>query len=264
MEIGVIPAATNEMPTDRKRIDATPQLSLELAAGSGDIAAAQRLRYRVFVEEMGARATVHSPGREHDYFDPWCEHVVARDRRSGDIVGTYRVLTADNARRLGAFCVEREFDLTRIGHLRRKLVEVGRACVEPAYRTGATAMLLWSGVAKLARERGATHLIGCASISMSDRGANAATIYTQLARRYLAPTEYRVIPRSPLAALASPVMPTWTMPPLIKGCLRLGGWIGGEPAWDPDFNTADLLLFLPIARVEARQARQFSQERHAA
>jgi putative hemolysin len=147
IEIGVISAAINENAIDKKVIASTPQLSLERAAGSGEIVAAQRLRYRVFVEEMGARATVHSPGREHDYFDPWSEHVILRDRVSGNVIGTYRILTSDNARRLGAFCAEREFDLTRIGHLRRKLLEVGRVCVDPAYRAGATAMLLWSGAA---------------------------------------------------------------------------------------------------------------------
>ena len=259
MEIAVISAAMNE-----KKVWRTPQFSLELAAGSRDIAAAQRLRFRVFVEEMGARATVHSPEREHDYFDPWCEHLIVRDRASGDVVGTYRVLTTDNARRLGAFCAEREFDLTRLRHLRRQLVELGRACVDPAYRTGATSSLLLSGVAKIARARGASHLIGCASISMNDGGANAAAVYAQLARRYLAPTEHRVIPRSPLAALADPTAPTWVMPPLIKAYLRLGAWIGGEPAWDPDFNVADLLVFLPIVRAEARCARPFAHDRQAA
>ncbi len=255
----MISAAMNEVG-----FDGTPQLSVELAAGSADIAAAQRLRYRVFVEEMGARVTVHSPGREHDYFDPWCEHLIVRDRASGDVVGTNRMLTTDNARRLGAFCAEREFDLTRLGRLRRRLVEVGRACVDPAYRTGAAALLLLSGVAKMARERGASHLIGCTSISMTDCGANAAAVYTRLARRHLAPTEYRVVPRSPLAALADPIAPTLAIPPLFKTYIHLGAWIGGEPAWDPDFNMADLLVILPIARAETRRARLFAHERRAA
>ena len=245
-------------------IDGTPELSLELAAGPADIAAAQRLRYRVFVEEMGAGATVHSPGREHDYYDPWCEHLIVRDRASHEVVATYRLLTADNARRIGAFCAEREFDLTRLGHLRRQLIEVGRACIDPAYRSGAAAVLLWSGATKLARERGASHLIGCASITMRDRGAHAAATYRQLVRRYLAPVEYRVFPRSKLAALANPLASTAPVPSMIKSCLRLGAWIGGEPAWDPDFNTADLLVFLPIARVDGRSHRQSPDERRAA
>lgn len=255
----MFPAAMTE-----KAFRSTLRLTLEHATGSGDIAAAQRLRHRVFVEEMGARATLHSMGREYDFFDPWCEHLIVRDQTSGDVVGTYRLLTAENARRLGTFCAEREFDLTRLGRLRPQLVEVGRACIDPAYRTGAAVMLLWSGVARLAREHGASYLIGCASISMADGGVNAAAIYTELARRHLAPPEYRVRPRSPLAALERPLATTWITPPLVKGYVRLGAWIGGEPAWDPDFNTADLLVFLPLARIEARYARHFLPERAAA
>jgi len=242
----------------------TPRLSVEIATTSQDIAAAQRLRHRVFVEEMGARGVAGDGGRERDFFDPWCEHLVVRDRATGDVVGTYRLLTAEKASRLGTFCAEREFDLTRLAPLRSGLVEVGRACIAPDYRTGAAVMLLWSGVAARMREHGATHLIGCASISMADGGANAAAIYTHLARRYLAPIEYRVTTRSPLAALARPIPSTATIPPLINGCLRLGGWIGGEPAWDPEFNAADLLVFLPRARIEARYARHPLEDRQAA
>jgi putative hemolysin len=258
-EMAVLPDVRNE-----KAAQTMPRLSLGLATGSSDIAAAQRLRHRVFIEEMGARANVHSHGQEHDFFDPWCEHLIVRDETSGDVVGTNRLLTPENARRLGTYCAEREFDLTRLGRLRHQLVEVGRACVDPAYRTGPAVMLLWSGIAKFARERGASYLIGCASISMADRGANAAAVYAQLARRYLAPPEYRVVPRSPLAALVDPLMPSWTIPPLIKAYLRLGAWIGGEPAWDPDFDMADLLIFLPITRAEERHARHFLHERQAA
>jgi len=148
-------------------IAGTPELSLELATGSAGRAAAQGLRYRVFVEEMGAAPRVHSPGREHDYYDPLCEHLIVRHRASAEIVGTYRVLTADNARRVGAFCSEREFDLTRLGHLRRRLIELSRACVDPAHRSGAAPMLLWSGIAALARERGASHLTRWADESAS-------------------------------------------------------------------------------------------------
>jgi putative hemolysin len=259
MEIAVLADVGVEKIAERM-----PRLSLELATVSSDVAAAQRLRHRVFVEEMGARATLHSPGREQDFFDPWCEHMIVRDQTSGEVVATNRLLTSESARRLGLFCAEREFDLTRLGRLRHQLIEVGRACIDPTYRNGAALMLLCSGVATFARERGASYLIGCASISMADRGANAAAVYNQLARRYLAPAEYRVVPRSPLAALGDPVASAWTLPPVIKAYVRLGAWIGGEPAWDPDFDTADLPVFLPLMRVEERHARRFGHERRAA
>lgn len=241
-----------------------PALSLQLATTTHDIAAAQRLRHRVFVEEMGARAASQDRGREQDFFDPWCEHVIVRDRSSGDVVGTCRLLTAKNAARLGTFCAEREFDLTRLAPLRARLLEIGRVCIDPAYRTGAAIMVLWSGIARLMRQRGATHLIGCASISMADGGTHAAAVYAHAAQQFLAPIEYRVLPRSPLAALKHGIPSTSRIPPLIKAYLRLGAWIGGEPAWDPDFNTADLLVFLPLARMEARRARPFFEDRQAA
>jgi putative hemolysin len=241
-----------------------PRLGVEVAITSHDVAAAQRLRHRVFVGEMGARAVAGDGGRERDFFDPWCEHLIVRDRASGDVVGTCRLLTAERAQRLETFCAERAFDLTRLAPLRSGLIEAGRACIAPGQRTGAVVTLLWSGIAALKRERGATHLIGCASISMADGGASAAAVYTQLARSHLAPIEYRATTRSPLAALARAIPSTATVPPLIRGLLRLGAWIGGEPAWDPEFNSADLLMFLPRALIDARQARQFVEERQAA
>ncbi len=237
-------------------------LSIELATNSTDIEAAQRLRYRVFNGEMGARVTGRTAGRDEDIFDPWCEHLVVRDQATEEVVGTYRMLTSDRAKRVGAFYSEGHFDLTRLAHLKPGMVEIGRACIHPDYRTGATIMLLWQGIARFMSEHGAEYLIGCASIAMDDGGANAVSVYEHAAARHLAPIEYRVRPRNPLmerstaatllTAGAAPVMP-----PLLKGYLRVGAWIGGEPGWDPDFNTADLFLFMPIARVEARYARHY-------
>jgi putative hemolysin len=242
----------------------SPQLEVALAASAGELEAAQLLRHRVFVEEMGARVAAGRGGREHDLFDPWCDHVIVRERASGRIVGTYRLLSADKARRLGTFCLEREFDLTRLNRLRPQLLELGRACVDPEFRSGAVVMLLWAGIARLMRERGAAYLIGCASVSMSDGGLNAAAVYAHIRERHLAPIEYRVFPRTPLEAHGADALPAPLLPPLVKGYLRVGAWVGGAPAWDADFNTADLLMFLPLARVEARYARHFLPERAAA
>ena len=238
------------------------RLSVGLATTRDDIAAAQRLRYRVFVEEMGARIATRRPGHDEDPFAAWCAHLVVRDEGSGSIVGTYRILTAERAKRLGTYYADSEFDLTRLARLKPAMAEIGRACIDARYRTGATIMLLWQGIAQLLRERGADYLIGCASVGMGDGGGNAMRVYRHLAARHLAPIEYRVFPRHPLALRddddpADSAAPA--VPPLLKGYLRLGAWIGGEPAWDPDFNTADLFVFLPLAQVEARYARRYLQ-----
>lgn len=240
------------------------RLSVELATSASDIEAAQRLRYRVFVGEMGARMTGRVPGRDEDIFDAWCEHLIVRDREADQVVGTYRILTSERARRVGAFYADSEFDLTRLARMRPRAVEIGRACIDAGYRTGAVIMLLWQGLARLMRERDFQCLFGCASISLADGGANAVRVYHQLAPRHLAPIEYRVFPRHRLALrddmeTAAAGVPA-IVPPLLKGYLRLGAWVGGEPAWDPDFNTADLFVFLQLAQLETRYARHYLKQ----
>lgn len=243
---------------DRVR-PARRNLSVGLARNGDEILEAQRLRYRVFAGEMGANLPTRTPGVDSDVYDPFCQHLVVRDDNSGEIVGTYRILTPDNARAIGYYS-ENEFDLTRLQHLRPRLVEIGRSCVDPEYRTGATITLLWSGLARFMVEHSYDYLMGCASISMADGGHNAASLYARLAegeKSHLGPIEYRVFPRCPLPLAAlNQTLPAET-PPLIKGYLRAGAWICGEPAWDPDFNTADLPILMPMGRVEGRYAKHF-------
>ncbi len=236
------------------------ELSVGLARNASEIEDAQRLRYRVFAGEMGARLPSRIPGIDHDIYDPYCDHLIVRDERCGEVVGTYRILSPQNARRLGGYYSENEFDLTRLQHLRSKIVEVGRSCVHPDYRSGATITLLWAGLARYMIEGEHEHLIGCASISMADGGHAAATLYNALGK-HMSPLEYRVFPRCPLplASLRSdpPEAKLPAVPPLIKGYLRAGAWICGAPAWDPDFNTADLPVLLPMRQLDARYARHF-------
>jgi putative hemolysin len=245
-----------------KSVGAAARLSVAFARDAAEIEAAQRLRYRVFVEEMGARTTHRQPGVDHDMFDPWCEHLIVRDEASDEVVGTYRILTPDRAWRLGTYYAEGEFDLTRLGSLRPGICEVGRACIHPDYRTGAVISRLWHGIASVMQEREYRYLIGCASISMADGGATATRAARHVLPKHLAPIEFRVFPRHPLVPVLRDVedgeaAAEAAVPPLLKAYLRLGAWIGGEPAWDPDFNTADLFVFLPLARITPRYARHY-------
>lgn len=231
-------------------------LHVGLAQCASEIREAQKLRYRIFAEELGARLDCKEPGVDHDLYDPFCDHLIVRDEANGRIVGTYRILSPEAAKRVGGYYSENEFDLTRLQLLRTGMVEIGRSCIDPDYRSGATIALLWSGLARYMQQGGHRHLIGCASVGMGDGGHHAANLYRQLGA-HLAPIEYRVFPRHPLPIdrlhTGQPAEP----PPLIKGYLRAGAWIGGEPAWDPDFNTADLLIMMPMARVDQRYARHF-------
>jgi putative hemolysin len=238
-----------------------PHLQVRMATGESEIREAQRLRYRVFAEEMGARLTTRSPGVDEDLFDRHCDHLVVRDQDTDAVVGTYRILPPPAARRAGAYYSEGEFDLTRLHNLRNTLVEVGRSCIDAEYRSGAVIALLWAGLARYMTEHGFDYLIGCASIGMADGGHNAANVFASL-QDHLSPLEYRAFARHPLPwehlQSSAPV----EVPALIKGYLRAGAWVCGEPAWDPDFNTADLLVMLPMARIDARYARHFVERSH--
>ncbi|MEY2632249.1 MAG: hypothetical protein RIR00_903, partial [Pseudomonadota bacterium] len=170
-----------------------PQLRVALASSDDEIREAQRLRYRIFAEELGARLQVREPGIDQDIYDPWCQHLIVRDETSAEVVGTYRILSPENARRIGHYS-DNEFDLTRLQHLFPRMVEIGRSCVHPDYRSGATITLLWAGLAQYMLENRYEHLIGCASISMADGGHAAASLYQRLAQDHLSPLEYRVFP----------------------------------------------------------------------
>jgi putative hemolysin len=219
--------------------------------------AAQALRWRVFADELGARLDTREPGIDEDVFDAHCEHLVARDEDSGEVVGTYRLLAPEAARRIGGYYAETEFDLTRLRHLRPRMLEAGRSCIHPDYRNGAVIALLWAGLTRYVLTHGYTHLAGCASMSMADGGHAAAAAWEQLRREHLAPIEYHVFPRCalPVDDLDRPAR--CVLPPLLRGYLRAGAWICGAPAWDPDFHTADFFVLLPIANVAPRYARHF-------
>ncbi len=232
-------------------------LAISIARSDSEIREAQRLRYRVFAEEMGARTPGDEPGLDADLFDAHCEHLLVRDTGSGEVVGTYRLLTGSRARRLGSFYADIEFDQTRLRHLQSLTIEIGRSCVRREYRNGAVITLLWSGITRYMQSTGHRYLMGCASLGMADGGHFAAAVYRDLAAQYLSPPEYRVFPRHglPLAALDEGA--TAIAPPLVRAYVRAGAWICGEPAWDPDFNTADLLMLLPMECMRQRYARHF-------
>ena len=229
-----------------------------------DVLQAQRLRHLVFAEEMGARLTVplgSPPGHDIDMFDPYCEHLLVRvqgvDSEPGPVIGTYRVLTPASARRVGGFYSDTEFDLTRLRPLRAKMVELGRSCVHPSWRSGGVIMALWGALAEFMQRNQLDTMVGCASVGMRDGGHFAASLWHQLRGTHLAPIEWRVEPRLalPVADLQQDL--DVDPPALIKGYLRCGAKVLGPPAWDPHFNTADLPMLLRIGDLPARYRRHF-------
>jgi putative hemolysin len=233
-------------------------LVVGLARTAEEIEEIQRLRYRVFTEDMGAVFPDAHDGIDQDRFDAWCEHIMVRELHTGRVVGTYRLLTPENAREAGGYYSESEFDLSGLGAVRDQMVEAGRSCTHPDFRNGAVIMLLWSGVAEVMRRGGYDYLLGCASVSLRDDGVTAAEVWRAVSGHPGDATLPRVKPlhRYPLEKLNSTTLPA-RVPPLIKGYLKLGAKVCGEPAWDPDFNAADFPVLLDMKRMDERYRRHF-------
>lgn len=238
-------------------------LLVSWAQHGDEVRQAQRLRYRVFSDEMGARLSTTVPGHDVDMFDNYCEHLLVHDVATHDVVGTYRVLTPAQAKRIGSTYSDTEFDLIRLRGLRDRMVELGRSCVHPAHRNGGVIMALWGALAEFMVRNQLDTMVGCASIPMLNNGVVsgdvAASIWQQLKVTHLAPIALQVRPRLPLPVEqfdgSLPVEP----PALIKGYLRLGAKVLGAPAWDPDFNTADLPMLMRISDLPARYRKHFLQ-----
>ena len=235
---GIQPAGTQ----DKGGIEVTWARHLD------EVREAQRLRHEIFAGEMGARLSRTVPGHDIDLFDDYCEHLLVRDLATRQVIGTYRLLTPAQAKRVGSFYSDTEFDLTRLRMLRGSMVELGRSCVHRDHRHGGVIMALWTALGGFMVSNGLDTMIGCASIPMQYEGPHgmvggghaAASIWRQVREKHLAPIEYHVRPRLPLPVDKLDDSLDVEPPALIKGYLRLGAKVLGAPAWDPDFNAADL------------------------
>ncbi|MDR7376025.1 putative hemolysin [Rhodoferax ferrireducens] len=243
--------------------DARPAAGIVVswARQQDEVREAQRLRYQVFAVEMGARLATRLPGHDVDLFDDFCEHLLVRDAVTREVIGTYRVLTPVQAKRVGSTYSDTEFDLVRLRNLRSRMVELGRSCVHADHRHGGVILALWGALAEFMQRNQLDTMVGCASIPMLHNGVvsgdAAASIWQQLQQTHMAPIEYHVQPRLPLPIEQFDSSLAIEPPALIKGYLRLGAKVLGAPAWDPDFNTADLPMLLRIADLPARYRKHF-------
>lgn len=249
--------------------------ALRLARDERDLAAAQRLRYAVFVEELGADGPMvdHAARLERDEFDPFFDHLLLIDTRRDpalleDVVGVYRLLPPDRLPLAGRYYSESEFDLAPLKATGRRLLELGRSCVHPDFRGGAAMFLLWNGLASYVLERGIEVMFGAASFHGTD-AAPLAQPLSYLYHNHLAPEFLRVrarpgqrqemdlIPPSRIdrrAAMAG-------TPALIKAYLRLGGYVG-DGAWiDRAFNTTDVCLVMDTASMSGKHRDFYTRKK---
>jgi putative hemolysin len=231
-----------------------------LAHSQDDVREAQRLRYEVFKREYGARFIGSAAGLDTDSFDPYCDHLIVRSKGTGEVVGTYRVLLPEQAHHIGRYYSQSEFFMTRIERQIPNLVELGRSCVDPEHRNGAVIMLLWSAIIRYMRHHNRRHLIGCASVSMRDGGTQAASLWNRFRSESMVDSLLEAFPKHPLALSRIPVDTKVQEPALIRGYLKIGAKVCGEPSWDPDFNTADFLLLMDLQSMHPRYARHFGLE----
>jgi putative hemolysin len=242
------------------------------ADSESDLQAAQALRYQVFAVELGARLAQQAVdcGRDIDRFDAYCDHLLvwavdAGGQSPRELVGTYRVLGPEAARRAGGLYAEQEFDLSPLTALRPRMIELGRACVAPAWRSGGVILALWTALGQYMVRRELETMVGCASVGLLDGGGFAHALWQTLRQTHLVDAEWLVAPRIPLtlpagaahAAEAAVPLPMRAMPPLIKGYLRGGARVLGPPAYDRDFHTADLPIMMRRQELSPRYRAQF-------
>jgi putative hemolysin len=220
---------------------------------------AQRLRYRIFAQEQVARVPSRLHGLDADEFDAYCDHLLVRESRGGEVIGTYRVLTPKQAIAAGGLYCDREFDLTALQALRPCLAELGRACVDPRFRHGGVILALWTALADYLVAQRLEWMVGCCSVPLHSGGQTVAALWHELSGSHMADPQWRVRPLLPLPLYRSgdarPVEP----PPLLKGYLRLGARLIGPPAWDSQFGCADLPVLLNLDHLPMRDRRHFLQ-----
>ncbi len=232
-------------------------LQAERLQGAKALREAQALRFRIFSSEFSAQLKGAELGLDMDDYDPHCQHIGVRDLHSGALVATTRLLDHRAAQKLGRFYSEEEFNLVGLSNLQGPILELGRTCVDPAYRNGATITVLWSELAEILNEGDYRYLMGCASVTMQDGGLQAAVIMQRLREQHLSTEHLRAIPLTPLPAVQLPDNLHAEMPPLLKAYMRLGAKICGEPSWDKDFQVADLFILLKREDLSPRYARHF-------
>ena len=182
---------------------------------------------------------------------------MVRNGETDEIVASTRLLPGTKIAEAGGFYSESEFDLGNIKKLDGRILEVGRTCVDPAFRSGAAIAVLWSGLANYISLHGFDYLCGCASIDLEDNGVRAAAIMKKLRQQAMIDEEYRVTPSKNLPHTDADSNVTAAMPPLLKAYIRLGAKVCGEPCWDPDFNVADVFILVKLSELDPTYARHF-------
>jgi putative hemolysin len=248
------------------------ELGVRLARSEAEVLASQRLRYQVFYDEMAAKPTpeMAASGRDFDAYDPVCDHLLVVDHSRGDgpdgVVGTYRLIRRSAAASLGSFYSAAEYDISALEHYPGEVLELGRSCVDEAHRSRPTMQILWRGIAAYVFHYNIEIMFGCASLPGTDLDALAEPL-AYLYHHHLAPPALR--PRAIADRFAAmdlraadslnPKRAFADLPPLIKGYLRLGGFVGDGAVVDHQFNTTDVCVIVKTDLITAKYSSHYTR-----
>lgn len=249
----------NSNSLNKTRKSQTRNLVVELATTHKDVLATQRLRYQIFADEMGAELESSDKKIDEDFYDRYCHHLLVRDLTNQQVVACTRILTCEQAEVACSFYSQHEFDLSGLLPLPGRVMEIGRTCVDQDYRKGGAISVLWSGLAEFMSIHQYDFLMGCASISLQDQGANLNAIMQKVRKKYLSHQSIRVTPRKQVPINSKLIAASPQIPSLLKAYLRLGAKVCGEPNWDKAFNVADVFILLDMDALSPRYHRHFIQ-----
>ncbi len=242
-----------------------PRYTLLLSTDPEHIEAAQRLRHDVFTSEPGFALASTVDGLDADRFDQFCDHLLVREDGSGELVGCYRMLPPPGAIAAGSLYTATEFDVSALDTLRPSLVEMGRAVVRADHRNGGVVLLMWAGILAYLDRCGYDYVTGCVSVPTHPAGevpgSGLRGVRDFVSRRHAAPAEYTVRPYRPVVIdgrglddIAPPARVS--VPALMRGYLRLGAQVCGEPAHDPDFGVGDFPALLDKRHADVRYLKR--------
>lgn len=232
--------------------------SIHWAHTPQEVEEVQRLRYRVFAEELGVTLRGQD-GIDCDRFDEHSRHLYVRNQLSGEVMGTYRVITAEVARDIGWYTAQ-EFDISAVLASGKNILEVGRACVHKDHRNGSVVLMLWKAILQYAQQNGVDFIMGCTSVGNNRRSPAVNDVRNELVKVGAFSDRFSIQPLYPFTdqmQVAVDADVKVAIPALFKGYLRLGGKFCGEPTYDADFQCADFFTLMPMDSLSPKYARHF-------
>ena len=257
-------------------------IEVRLATSPEDIDAAQALRYKVFYDELGAEPTPEMATRHRDFdkYDEHCDHLLVIDhmRKAGSqVIGTYRLIRREAASKCGGFYSSGEYDITRILEYPGEILELGRSCIDAEYRTGPVMQILWRGLTAYVFRYDVTLMFGCASFPGADPTVHKIPL-SYLYHHHLAPpalctkalpnlyVDMKMLPREAFdpndafnTMKLDPRNGSNSLPPLIKGYVRVGGFVGDGAVIDHQFNTTDVFIIVKTDLITSRYIRHYER-----